>query len=1375
MNAGDDLTLLMILEARDLASAVIRGVQGNLSSLSGTQKLIVGGMIAGGIASMDAAKKVFDFTSSGIKQAISYQAQMTQLHTQAHASLAEVKTMYDYLLTQGPKLGVAPQDMVRGLYNIESVAARVHGRFKDLGGGTKDLVNAMAKLQVLATAGNPSQLDSRDVAQSLISPLITQIATQHQQGRSDQHFQNAQQVAAFINRVVGYGDMRMPDFIRAISTGFLANLAAEHFDMRSSMAAFATMTDAAIPPSRAAIYLRQIGAMITSAATKPKTEGMLQAIGLTGQQLQRDAASPGSMLTVFEDLKKHLAETGNLASTTAADIARSFGAAMPKTKSEAVTMLDAIEQKLGQLKGISSQGKQALADMLGTSNRSESLINGIERLKTALGKGGSQIFGDELLTVLFGGSRTGAGGGLLLQAINRFRERYKDVGNPLDPKNQQAFQQGYKEQLDTPQGKINQFHASVQALKIALGTGFLPVLTELFTKLNLVLEPLIKWTTKHKELAAIIAGSLFVFFSLVAVLLLGSAAFLLLTAAGSAFEIALAPLLITLGLIPLAIAGIIVAGYFLITRWSEVKTFFGNLGDFLMQLFEGVWHFIEDSAISFWEFLKAVFWDGVYNLLLPIKALIDGAAKLLGWAGIHINTSGFDGFIDHIKQRSNEAATASQQAAEKALGAWDGLHFGDHHKTAGAIARRNFAAGFGEDAPLKPIAFRSPDSKVPGPPPPPESDHHLLMRRLNSNNPLDWWRAVMGSSGSGKGSLIYDGLSAATQGLYDGGKIALDGLKNEATKSLGQIKSIWTDPKTGLGGMFSSGLSSVANFGASLFTGSRKETMGPNGPEYVNEPGKVQQAMALVGHTFESGWNHVKRVTQQGWGDTQQWLELQFNRLTEDGERIFRDFYGWMGRLWADIYNQAANSWSNVTSLLGNAGAQILKGLIAGLTQHLGQLKSWFDGLPGRILQWLGKAGSWLLGKGGDVITGLWNGMKTGWNTVSGWLSTLGGLVTGAVVGAATWLFKHGSEALTGLKNGAIAGWKDVKSWFTDLKNLVTTTVGNAARWLWQHGSEALTGLKNGAIAAWNTVRSWFSNLGHLVGTTVGSALRWIYKQGTDMLDGLKNGAVVGWDKVKSWFTGVGGLVSKTVASGIKWLETHGGEALTGLHNGAKSGWNMVKGWFSSVGSTVTSTVGKVGAGLNWLKGHGQDALTGLWNGAKSIWNGDVSKWFGGLKGLITGFFTDAGKWLVDAGSSIINGLWNGMKSAWSSVSSWLSGLGGVISSIKGPLEKDKVLLQPAGQAIMQGLLAGMQQQWPNAQAFLRNVTSSIAATNHSAVASTPIPATSPAPTGGGTTIIDLRNSYFLDQNAKNRLLDELGGLLTKTTLPGSGMQVQRG
>ncbi len=38
---------------------------------------------------------------------------------------------------------------------------------------------------------------------------------------------------------------------------------------------------------------------------------------------------------------------------------------MPKTKSEAVTMLDAIEQKLGQLKGISSQGKQALADMLG--------------------------------------------------------------------------------------------------------------------------------------------------------------------------------------------------------------------------------------------------------------------------------------------------------------------------------------------------------------------------------------------------------------------------------------------------------------------------------------------------------------------------------------------------------------------------------------------------------------------------------------------------------------------------------------------------------------------------------------------------------------------------------------------------------------------------------------------------------------------------------------------------------------------------------------------------------------------------------------------------------------------------------------------------
>jgi hypothetical protein len=73
-------------------------------------------------------------------------------------------------------------------------------------------------------------------------------------------------------------------------------------------------------------------------------------------------------------------------------------------------------------------------------------------------------------------------------------------------------------------------------------------------------------------------------------------------------------------------------------------------------------------------------------------------------------------------------------------------------------------------------------------------------------------------------------------------------------------------------------------------------------------------------------------------------------------------------------------------------------------------------------------------------------------------------------------------------------------------------------------------------------------------------------------------------------------------------------------------------------------------------------------------------------------------------GKDIINGLWDGMKSTWNSVSSWLGSLGGAIGNLKGPPEKDKILLVNNGMLIFQGLQKGMEDEWENVAEWLGNV-----------------------------------------------------------------------
>lgn len=92
--------------------------------------------------------------------------------------------------------------------------------------------------------------------------------------------------------------------------------------------------------------------------------------------------------------------------------------------------------------------------------------------------------------------------------------------------------------------------------------------------------------------------------------------------------------------------------------------------------------------------------------------------------------------------------------------------------------------------------------------------------------------------------------------------------------------------------------------------------------------------------------------------------------------------------------------------------------------------------------------------------------------------------------------------------------------------------------------------------------------------------------------------------------------------------------------------------------------------------------------------------------------FAGAGGWLSPAGAAVIRGFIQGMLGAIPGLRSTAAFITSLIPIIKGPPEKDKVLLRPAGRMIMQGLQQGMTDEQANLQRQLSGITTRIETNN---------------------------------------------------------------
>jgi TP901 family phage tail tape measure protein len=374
--------------------------------------------------------KLFELGTAGVigittDMAMNFQKSMEMVHTQAGAPQSEVDALSSKILDLSNTVATGPNALATSLYHAESAGYRMSAAL--------DIVKASAE------GANVGNADLESTTQAVIAVMSSQIGG----------VKNASEAMAYLNGIVGIGDMRMQGLTEALSTGTLPTFKTAGLSIRDFGAALAVLTDNATPPAEAATRLRMTVALL--AAPSGAAAKALEAVGFSANdanaalahrdeleqygihlsQLSADLRKPDGLLVALEDLQTHLKASGLTATEQTAVITRAFG-----------------------------------------------------------------------------GGRSSGAIQTLLEELDKLKSKYGDLGTAIT-----KWEGDVSANQKTMQNQLKQAKASAEALSIALGQGLAPAETEVLNHLTPLLQGMTAWSKDHEDVtstalkaAAVIGG-----------------------------------------------------------------------------------------------------------------------------------------------------------------------------------------------------------------------------------------------------------------------------------------------------------------------------------------------------------------------------------------------------------------------------------------------------------------------------------------------------------------------------------------------------------------------------------------------------------------------------------------------------------------------------------------------------------------------------------------------------------------------------------------------------------------------------------------------------------------------------------------------------
>lgn len=321
--------------------AAMAEAKGEMASLEGTAAKT---SVMGKTAFLALAAGAAVVAGESVKMASNFQSTMTLIQTQAHASGDEVKYMTKAVLDLAPQVGLAPEKLAEGLYHVESTGLR--------GKAALDVLKSSAQEAAIGLA----DFDSVTYAMSGVMSI------------SMKDVKDAADGIAYLNTIVGTGDMRMQDLANAIGTGVLPVFKTAGLGMRDFGAALSTMTDNSMPAQVAANHLRT-AVQLMQHQSGPAADA-LKSIGIQSGQLADDLQKPDGLLVALRDIKTHLEASGKTAAQQGAIISQSFGGS--KSSGTVMELLDEIDKLQGKyvaMGTVSQRAKQQQEDWANTQKQ----------------------------------------------------------------------------------------------------------------------------------------------------------------------------------------------------------------------------------------------------------------------------------------------------------------------------------------------------------------------------------------------------------------------------------------------------------------------------------------------------------------------------------------------------------------------------------------------------------------------------------------------------------------------------------------------------------------------------------------------------------------------------------------------------------------------------------------------------------------------------------------------------------------------------------------------------------------------------------------------------------------------------------------------
>jgi TP901 family phage tail tape measure protein len=282
---ADELLLRIAVEGGAVAADEVAGFEARMTS-AGTAATGFGTRMRGVGRALTSLKTLFAGLAIGaaIKEFSTFQRQMELLHTQTGASQIEVGKMSKAILSMATSVGTGPNSLAQALYHIESIKLR----------GSK----AADALRISAEGAKVGMADLTDTTNALDAVLVAGFA--HGKNMVSQ----LRDAMGQLNATTGAGDMTMQNLAEAMSHGVLATVQTLHLKLVDMNAALATLGDNNIRGAKASTLLRMgLMKLVHPSSTSAKA---IKSMHMGVLELSEDLQKPRGLLTMLEDLKKHL-------------------------------------------------------------------------------------------------------------------------------------------------------------------------------------------------------------------------------------------------------------------------------------------------------------------------------------------------------------------------------------------------------------------------------------------------------------------------------------------------------------------------------------------------------------------------------------------------------------------------------------------------------------------------------------------------------------------------------------------------------------------------------------------------------------------------------------------------------------------------------------------------------------------------------------------------------------------------------------------------------------------------------------------------------------------------------------------------------------